>query len=57
MVKCLECGTDLNIPEEPMIGEIINCPSCGIDYEVKKIKEDGSLEIDNLEVISEDFGE
>ena len=35
MIKCLECGREINIDEqEPEIGDIIVCESCGAEHEV-----------------------
>lgn len=57
MVKCFECDTELNVPEDPMMGEILTCPSCGADFEIKKINQDGSVEIVDLSIEGEDYGE
>ena len=35
MIKCLECGRTINIDEqEPEVGDILACESCGTEHEV-----------------------
>ncbi len=35
MIKCLECGRVINTDEqEPEIGDILVCESCGAEHEV-----------------------
>jgi alpha-aminoadipate carrier protein LysW len=35
IVKCPECGCDVEIPDDSENGELVNCPSCGIELENK----------------------
>jgi lysine biosynthesis protein LysW len=39
-----------------MIGEILSCPDCGLDLEVKKIEENDVI-IERIDIESEDWGE
>lgn len=32
---CLECGGAVLIPDDVMQGEIVSCPDCGAEFEVK----------------------
>lgn len=57
MPKCLDCEGELDVPEDPKIGEILTCSSCLAEHEIKKINEDGSLEIEELIIEGEDWGE
>ena len=54
--QCIECGAEIIIKQEMILGEIINCPDCGIDY-VIDINEDGEKTIKELNIEGEDFGE
>jgi alpha-aminoadipate carrier protein LysW len=33
-VECQECGADISVPEDSVVGEIVTCPDCGGDYEI-----------------------
>ncbi|WP_415280711.1 lysine biosynthesis protein LysW [Candidatus Nitrososphaera sp. FF02] len=32
--ECQECGADISIPDDAVVGEIVTCPDCGGDYEI-----------------------
>ena len=32
--ECKDCGAELTIPQDSMVGEIITCPDCGTDFEI-----------------------
>ena len=36
-VECPECLAKIEVPDDVLIGEIINCPDCGAELEVCKI--------------------
>ncbi len=55
-VTCQECGGTITIPDDAIVGEIISCPDCGIDYEVSQIN-NGSIQLKIAEDIGEDWGE
>ena len=42
-VECQECGAEISVPEDAVVGEIITCPDCGGEYEITS-KVDGNLE-------------
>jgi len=54
--KCPDCDAELEIPEDTMQGEILTCPSCGLELEVKRVK-GGSVELQELGIEGEDWGE
>jgi transcription elongation factor Elf1 len=34
--KCPDCDSELNIPCDVEKGEVLSCPGCGLELEVKK---------------------
>lgn len=54
--KCTECDGDINVLDDAVSGEIVTCPDCGEDYEVKKIK-DRAVILEKAETVAEDWGE
>ncbi|MGB9728314.1 MAG: alpha-aminoadipate/glutamate carrier protein LysW/ArgW [Thermoprotei archaeon] len=55
-VMCQVCGGTITIPDDAIVGEIVSCPDCGIDYEVSQIN-NGSIQLKIAEDIGEDWGE
>ena len=55
-VMCQECGGTITIPDDAIVGEIVSCPDCGIDYGVSQIN-NGSIQLKIAEDIGEDWGE
>lgn len=55
-VRCPDCDVELKISKDVMQGEILSCPSCGLEMEVKQIKGE-SVELQELEIVGEDWGE
>jgi len=56
MSKCPECDGDIAVPEDVVVGEILVCPDCGLDYEVVEIKQ-GAVNLRRAETTGEDWGE
>ncbi|MDH4221359.1 MAG: hypothetical protein OEY39_00260 [Candidatus Bathyarchaeota archaeon] len=54
--KCPDCDGELAIPEDIMQGEILTCPVCGLELEVKQVKGE-SVELEELGIEGEDWGE
>lgn len=54
--KCPDCDGELAIPEDIMQGEILSCPVCGLELEVKQVKGE-SVELEELGIEGEDWGE
>jgi alpha-aminoadipate carrier protein LysW len=55
-LKCPECDAELDIPEDMISGEIVSCPDCGMDYEVK-LTANGNVSLEPAEIEGEDWGE
>jgi len=53
---CTECGAEIIVPKDSLVGEIITCPDCGMDYELVKIEGD-KVDIREAEEVGEDWGE
>lgn len=56
LAKCPDCEAGLKIADDAMTGEILSCPDCGLDLEVKKI-EAQTVELQKLAIEREDWGE
>ncbi len=57
-ITCPECASELNIPFDLERGEILSCPGCGIELEVKKSDVGGEcLEVQEIVFEGEDWGE
>ena len=54
MVPCIECSTEVQIPDDAVAGEIIDCPSCGVELEVVNPE---TRELRIAECAGEDWGE
>lgn len=53
-MKCAECAAELGLAPDVEVGEIVVCPDCGVEWEVR------SLEPITLELapeVEEDWGE
>jgi alpha-aminoadipate carrier protein LysW len=55
-VECQECGAEITVPEDVVVGEIITCPDCGGEYEITSTVE-GNLELKPAERVGEDWGQ
>ena len=33
-IECKDCGGELNILEDVVVGEIVSCPDCGGEFEI-----------------------
>ena len=54
MAKCLECDGEIELSGEVEAGEIIDCPDCGSEFEVKKVS---PVELGFAPKEEEDWGE
>jgi alpha-aminoadipate carrier protein LysW len=54
--KCPDCDAEIEIPSDTETGEIISCSGCGLELEVKTVK-DGRVELQELTIEGEDWGE
>ena len=56
--KCPDCDSELNVPFDVETGEILSCPGCGLELEVKNINNGGEcLDLQELTIEGEDWGE
>ncbi len=54
--ECKDCGSEITVTNDAMVGEIITCPDCGADFEIVSKKED-TIEIKPAESVGEDWGQ
>jgi|BEDMetMinimDraft_2_1075160.scaffolds.fasta_scaffold00478_10 alpha-aminoadipate carrier protein LysW len=55
-ISCIECKGNIEVPDDAMVGELLECPDCGKIYEIKEVK-NGKIDYKEAEAISEDWGE
>jgi len=54
--RCPDCDAEFEIHDSVVKGEILSCPSCGLELEVKWVR--GELvELQELAIEGEDWGE
>ncbi len=56
MAKCPDCDADLTVSDDAAKGEIVSCPECGLELEVKQVN-GSKLELTELVIEGEDWGE
>lgn len=54
MAQCVECGGEVPSPNNPIVGEILACPHCGVELEVTALE---PLTLAMAPEIEEDWGE
>lgn len=54
--KCPDCDADLDVPNDTEKGEILSCPGCGLELEVKQVN-CGCVDLQELTIEGEDWGE
>jgi len=54
--KCLDCSAEIRIPDDAIDGEIVTCPDCGLELQVKK-DQAGTVELVEVTKEKEDWGE
>jgi lysine biosynthesis protein LysW len=54
--NCPDCDFELNVPLDTEKGEIVSCPGCGLELEVKQVK-CGCVDLQELTIEGEDWGE
>jgi alpha-aminoadipate/glutamate carrier protein LysW len=55
-VSCTECGAELVVPNDAIVGEIVSCKDCSSEYEVAEVAS-GSVLLKPAEQVGEDWGE
>lgn len=53
MTECLDCGAAIALAN-PVQGEIVDCPDCGVELEVRRVS---PLTLDHAPDEEEDWGE
>lgn len=56
ITTCPDCLAEINVSDDVMVGEIIECLDCGLELEVEK-SEGGKIEVQRLAIEKEDWGE
>jgi alpha-aminoadipate carrier protein LysW len=51
---CIECGAEINLPEDVVMNEILPCPECGVELEVVDLD---PLTLALAPEVEEDWGE
>lgn len=54
--NCPDCDAFLDVPKDVEKGEILSCPGCGLELEVKA-KKGESVDLQELTIEGEDWGE
>jgi len=54
--KCPDCDAELDVPVDTEKGEILSCPGCGLELEVKQVN-GGCINLQELTIEGEDWGE
>lgn len=53
---CKDCGAEMKVPNDSVVGEIVTCPDCGADFEItSKVEE--KIELKPAESVGEDWGQ
>ena len=53
-IECPECGAELSVQSDAMMGEILPCPECGTELEIVSLE---PLTLDLAPMEMEDWGE
>ncbi|MHA1820965.1 MAG: lysine biosynthesis protein LysW [Promethearchaeota archaeon] len=54
--ECPACYFEFDVDDDVIVGEVINCPDCGVDLEVVEINGD-QVKCKEAEMSEEDWGE
>lgn len=54
---CPDCDAPLEIPNGVVTGEILTCSSCGLELEVSQVNPNNCVELRELVIEGEDWGE
>jgi len=56
LATCPDCEREIRVPGGAVIGEIVSCPDCGLELEVKQINGD-EVDLKEISIEKEDWGE
>lgn len=54
--ECQDCGADIIVPDDALVGEIVTCPDCGADFEIAS-KAQSMVDLKPAESVGEDWGQ
>jgi alpha-aminoadipate carrier protein LysW len=54
--ECQDCGADINVPDDALVGEIVTCPDCGAEFEISS-KTQHTVDLKPAESVGEDWGQ
>ncbi|AAT44058.1 conserved hypothetical protein [Picrophilus oshimae DSM 9789] len=54
--KCKMCGESIEMPDDAIVGELVECGGCGMTYEISAIS-NGNVSLKSAEHVGEDWGE
>lgn len=53
-MKCTECAAELDLAPDVEVGEIVVCPDCGVEWEVRSLE---PIILELAPEVEEDWGE
>jgi alpha-aminoadipate carrier protein LysW len=56
LTACPDCDGEIRIPDGAAVGEIVSCPDCGLELEIKGISGD-RVDLREISIEKEDWGE
>jgi len=56
-VECQDCGAEISVPEDAVVGEILTCPDCGGDFEIASKASGEKVQLKPAETVGEDWGQ
>lgn len=54
MTECVQCGAAVGLPDDAIVGEILDCATCGAELEVTGVE---PAEVARAPELEEDWGE
>jgi alpha-aminoadipate carrier protein LysW len=54
--ECQDCGAEIKVPDDAVVGEIVTCPDCGTDFEIAS-KTRNIVDLKPAESVGEDWGQ
>ncbi|OWP56018.1 MAG: lysine biosynthesis protein LysW [Thermoplasmatales archaeon B_DKE] len=55
-IECNTCGGQISTPDDSIVGELVGCKDCGVEYEIVSIN-GNQIQLQAAESIKEDWGE
>jgi alpha-aminoadipate carrier protein LysW len=55
-MQCFDCDATFEIPKDVVVGEIVSCHGCGLEFEIKQVESD-AITLEEMIVEGEDWGE